>query len=292
MWVMASNNSTTGVMFNTDRMSSGSLKQFALELESTGVDTLWLPELFGREPFATAGFLLAETEHLTVATGIANVYARDAVAAAAAARTLAEVSSGRFILGLGVSNAGLAAARGHSWENPVDKLSSYVNEVRAAEISVPGDQPLLLHVAAHGPKMLASLKGKVDGISTFLQTPEHTKLTRDGLPQGLALNVTCMCLLCDDPVEARRLARRALGFYMGLDYYHRAWRKLGFSNDDFTEGGSDRLIDALVAWGDIKKVSSRLEEHREAGATEIVVIPLNPGGGAEPHMKLLEGISK
>ena len=292
MWVMASNNSTTGVMFNPDRMSSGSLKQFALELESTGVDTLWLPELFGREPFATAGFLLAETEHLTVATGIANVYARDAVAAAAAARTLAEVSSGRFILGLGVSNAGLAAARGHSWENPVDKLSSYVNEVRAAEISVPGDQPLLLHVAAHGPKMLASLKGKVDGISTFLQTPEHTKLTRGGLPQGLALNVTCMCLLCDDPVEARRLARRALGFYMGLDYYHRAWRKLGFSNNDFTEGGSDRLIDALVAWGDIKKVSSRLEEHREAGATEIVVIPLNPGGGAEPHMKLLEGISK
>lgn len=292
MWVMASNNSTTGVMFNTDRMSSGFLKQFALELESTGVDTLWLPELFGREPFATAGFLLAETEHLTVATGIANVYARDAVAAAAAARTLAEVSSGRFILGLGVSNAGLAAARGHSWENPVDKLSSYVNEVRAAEISVPGDQPLLLHVAAHGPKMLASLKGKVDGISTFLQTPEHTKLTRGGLPQGLALNVTCMCLLCDDPVEARRLARRALGFYMGLDYYHRAWRKLGFSNNDFTEGGSDRLIDALVAWGDIKKVSSRLEEHREAGATEIVVIPLNPGGGAEPHMKLLEGISK
>ena len=191
-----------------------------------------------------------------------------------------------------MSNAGLAAARGHSWENPVDKLSSYVNEVRAAEISVPGDQPLLLHVAAHGPKMLASLKGKVDGISTFLQTPEHTKLTRGGLPQGLALNVTCMCLLCDDPVEARRLARRALGFYMGLDYYHRAWRKLGFSNNDFTEGGSDRLIDALVAWGDIKKVSSRLEEHREAGATEIVVIPLNPGGGAEPHMKLLEGISK
>ena len=279
-------------MFNSDRMSSGSLNLFALELESTGVDTLWLPELFGREPFATAGFLLAETEHLTVATGIANVYARDAVAAAAAARTLAEVSSGRFILGLGVSNAGLAAARGHSWENPVDKLSSYVNEVRAAEISVPGDPPLLLHVAAHGPKMLASLKGKVDGISTFLQTPEHTKLTRGGLPQGLALNVTCMCLLCDDPVEARRLARRALGFYMGLDYYHRAWRKLGFSNNDFTEGGSDRLIDALVAWGDIKKVSSRLEEHREAGATEIVVIPLNPGGGAEPHMKLLEGISK
>ena len=69
-------------------------------------------------------------------------------------------------------------------------------------------------------------------------------------------------------------------------------KKLGFSNNDFTEGGSDRLIDALVAWGDIKKVSSRLEEHREAGATEIVVIPLNPGGGAEPHMKLLEGISK
>ena len=110
---MAHGQSSIGVMFNTDRMSGRALQDFAAEIETIGVSTLWLPELFGREPFSTAGYVLASTNELRVATGIANVYARDAVAAAAGARTLTEFSAGRFILGLGVSNAGLAQARGH-----------------------------------------------------------------------------------------------------------------------------------------------------------------------------------
>ena len=288
---MAHLQSSIGTMFNTDRMSGVSLKHFAQRIEALGVKTLWLPELFGREPFATAAHVLAATTELRVATGIANVYARDATAAAAGARTLAELSSGRFILGLGVSNAGLAKARGHRWESPVEKLRDYVHAVRSAEISVPGDYEPEIHVAAHGPKMLTALAGSVDGISTFLQTPNHTAETRQKIGASVSLNVTQMCLPSSDPEEARRLSRRALGFYVGLDYYHRAWRKLGFDDDDFADGGSDRLVDALVAWGAPETISERLAEHYDAGATEIVVIPLNPAGGTEPQLQLLEALT-
>ena len=280
------------MMFNTDRMSGDLLKDFGKEIESIGIDTLWLPELFGREPFATAAHLLSATKRLRVGTGIANIYARDATAAAAGAHTLSEFSSGRFILGLGVSNPGLAGARGHDWEPPVEKLADYVKAVRSAELSILQDHALEIHVAAHGPKMLRTLSSLVDGVSTFLQTPTHTAETRKLIGSTVSLNVTQMCLLTDDPAEARRLARRALAFYIGLDYYHRAWRKLGFQEDDFKGGGSDRLIDALVAGGDPETISLRLKEHLDVGASEMVVIPLNPAGGAEPHLQLLEALTK
>ncbi len=289
---MNKSRTSIGVMFNTDRLPGPSLVKFAQHLESISIDTLWVTELFGREPFATSGHLLAKTERLRIATGIANVYARDAVAAAAGAQTLSEFSDGRFVLGLGVSNAGLASARGHVWEPPVEKLVSYVKAVRAAQVSVPGSQEVQIHVAAHGPKMLEAMHQLADGISTFLQTPDHTAMVRQRIPEKSSLNVSQMCLLCDEPVEARRLARRALGVYMGLEYYHRAWRTLGFDDADFTSGGSDRLIDALVAWGTLEAISERLTQHGEAGATELVVIPLNPTGGAEPHLPLLEGLAQ
>jgi probable F420-dependent oxidoreductase len=268
-----------GVMFNTDRMSGEALVEFARRVESTGIDTLWVPELFGREPFAASGHLLANTSTLTVATGIANVYARDAVAAAAGGATLAEFSGDRFVLGLGVSNAGLVGMRGHDWEPPVEK------------IQVPGFHAAPVHVAAHGPKMLEMAVQHADGISTYLQTPEHTAQVRSMLNDEQAINVTQMCLLCDDPVEARRLARRAINFYVGLAYYHRAWRKLGFDDSDFVDGGSDRLVDTLVAWGAPDQLRARVDEHVSAGATEVVVVPLNPAGGAEPHWPVLEALA-
>lgn len=284
--------SQIGVMFNTDRLSGDELRKFGRQIESIGIDTLWVPELFGREPFVAAGHILSSTTTLRVGTGIANIYARDATAAAAGALTLSELHSGRFVLGLGVSNSGLVQARGHDWEPPVTKLREYVKAVRGIKLSIPGDHELEVHVAAHGPKMLASLVGLVDGVSTFLQTPAHTEKTASQVGSGVALNVTQMCLLVDDPDEARKLARKALSFYVGLNYYHRAWRNLGFTDADFMDGGSDALIDGLVAWGDSERIISRLHEHREAGATEIVVIPLNPMGGARAHMPLLEALTK
>jgi probable F420-dependent oxidoreductase len=281
-----------GIMFNTDRMSGIDLVDFAKRLEDQTINTIWVTELFGREPFATAGFLLARTESIRVATGIANVYARDAVAAAAAGQTLTEFSSGRFVLGLGVSNSGLASQRGHVWEPPVRKLEMYIDSVRHSQITIPGDLVTPLHVAAHGPKMLDMVIPKVDGVSTFLQTPTHTQKVKAQLNGSTELNVSQMCLLCEDRHEARRLARKALAFYMTLDYYHRAWRKLGFSNPDFENGGSDALIDSLVAWGSPLDILTRIDEHHSAGATEVVVIPLNPEGGSHPHWSLINAITE
>ena len=280
-----------GVMFNTDRMSGEALVGFAKRVEETGIDTLWVPELFGREPFATSAHLLAKTSTLRVATGIANVYARDAVAAAAGGATLAEFSGGRFVLGLGVSNAGLVGMRGHDWDPPVERLEAYLQGIAEAKIAVPGEAIAPVHVAAHGPKMLELAAAHADGISTYLQNPEHTAMVRSMLRDGQAINVTQMCLLCEDPTEARRLARRAINFYVGLAYYHRAWRKLGFEDSDFVDGGSDRLVDTLVAWGGPDVLRARVDEHLDGGATEIVVVPLNPAGGAEPHWPVLEALA-
>ncbi len=288
-----------GVLFNTDRMSGGEFIEYAKRLEHGGVGSMWLAELFGREPFAAAGAVLASTETLRVGTAIANIYARDAVAAAAASATLAELSGNRFELGLGVSNRGLNETRGHEWTAPVPRLTKYLRDVRSTKIGVPAnDYPI--YVAAHGPKMLAAAAGDgttgeidsgADGIFTYLMNTEHTARTTAGLPDGTQVSPMMMCLLCPDPEEARRLARKAVGYYMGLDYYHRAWRTLGFDDTDFADDGSDRLIDAIVAWGSLEDIHARLAEHHERGANRVVVIPLNPAGGGQPDWALLDQLS-
>ena len=295
-----------GVLFNTDRMAAPELVAYARRLEEAGVGSVWLAELFGREPFATAGVLLASTERLRVGTAIANVYARDATATAAAAATLAEASGDRFELGLGVSNRRLNQLRGHQWTAPAPRLADYLDAVRSAEIQVPpGRYPIW--VAAHGPKMLAAAtapaeapgdldspagtRPRADGVFTYLMNPDHTATTSAALPDGVGLSPMMMCLLCPDPEEARRLARKAIAYYVTLDYYHRAWRTLGFDDDDFADGGSDRLVDAIVAWGSIDDIRGRLERQQQAGATQVVVIPLNPAGGSEPHWELLDHLA-
>lgn len=280
-----------GVLFNTDRMGFGQLVDYAKRVESIGIGSIWLAELFGREPMAAAGALLASTDRLRIGTAIANVYARDATATAAAAATLAEASGDRFELGLGVSNRQLIGQRGHDWSPPVALLERYLTDVRQAPIQVP-EHHYPIWVAAHGPRMLeAAASGGADGVFTYLMNPEHTARTAAALPDGVGVSPMMMCLLCPDPDEARAMARRAIGYYVGLDYYHRAWRTLGFDDTDFEAGGSDRLVDSIVAWGDRDAIGQRLDEQREAGASRVVVIPLNPAGGREPHWDLLEQLT-
>ncbi len=276
-----------GVLFNTDRMTGTELMDYAGRLEAIGVGSMWLAELFGREPFAAAGALLASTETLRVGTAIANIYARDAVAAAAASATLAELSGNRFELGLGVSNRGLNEQRGHTWTAPAPRLHRYLTDLRAAPIAL-ADNHYPVHVAAHGPKMLEVAADGADGVFTYLMTPAHTARTRGGLPADARISPMMMCLLCEEPGEARRLARKAIGYYVGLDYYHRAWRTLGFDETDFADGGSDRLVDAVLAWGSLDDIRGRLSEQLEAGADRVVVIPLNPAGRGQPDWDLLE----
>ena len=284
-----------GVLFNTDRMTGPDFIDYAKRLEAAGVGSVWLAELFGREPFAAAGALLANTSTIKVGTAIANIYARDAVAAAAASATLAELSGNRFELGLGVSNRGLNEQRGHTWTAPAPRLEHYLSKIRDTKLAVP-EHRYPIHVAAHGPKMLAAAATGADGVFTYLMNPSHTATTRAGLPLNrpgadgsrIAVSPMMMCLLCPDPDEARRLVRKAIGFYTGLDYYHRAWRTLGFGDADFADGGSDALVDSIVAWGSIDDIKARLAAQAGAGADRVVVIPLNAAGGGEPDWQLLD----
>jgi probable F420-dependent oxidoreductase len=264
-----------GILTSTEQFQSAALVDFAHALEARGYDSLWLPELFGREPIATAGYLLGRTQRICVATGIANVYVRDAHATAQARQTLAELSGGRFILGLGVSNAGLNTSRGHVWQSPLKKMSAYLDAMAAIDVAAPAPaQPCATYIAAHGPQLQQLGARRTDGIITYLMTPQHTQQSRERIGAAPALNVVAMFLAERDPAIARAKARAALKVYVRLNYYHREWRKLGFADADFADGGSDRLIDTLVAWGDDAALKARVAQFELAGATRVIVMPL------------------
>ena len=265
---------TRGVLLPTEAFDATDLVDVVRGIEKRGYDSVWLPELFGREPIATAGVLLGRTERISVGTAIANVYVRDAIAMAQARRSLAELSGGRFILGLGVSNAAVNTSRGHTWQPPLAKMTGYLDALANARIDSPApaaDAPVL--VAAHGPKLQSLAAAKSDGVITYLMPPEHTAQTRARIGAS-ALNPVVFFLAEQDPATARRKARSALRVYVSLDYYHREWRKLGFVDRDFADGGSDALIDKLVAWGDERALNDRIAAFERAGASRVIVLPL------------------
>lgn len=265
-----------GVMIATESMPVRRLCGFAGELEARGYESLWLPEMFGREPVATAGYLLGQTQRLCVATGIANVYVRDAHAMAQTRQTLAELSGGRFILGLGVSNAGMNVSRGHEWRSPVATLRAYLDAMDQAPVNAPAPaHPAPRYLAAHGPGLQRLGAERADGIITYLMPPEHTAASRARIGPAPALSVVSPFLAETDPDVARRKARKALRLYLGLDYYHREWTRLGYTPADFADGGSDRLIDMLVAWGDADTLRARLNAFVDAGASRVIVMPFD-----------------
>ena len=266
-----------GLLQWTEGTRGAELVKQVQRLESHGYHELWLPEIAGREPFATCGYLLAKTARIKVSSGIANVYAHDADSAAQAANTLAEFSDGRFSLGLGVSHPMLVEPRGHQWIKPVPKMRSYLARLRAA----PLDSPRAAHaapviVAGHGPGLLKVARDMADGAFLFLQPLAAVREARALLKPAQELHVVVRCVLENDAAKARDLARRACAFYISLPPYHEAWGRLGFAPSDWNAGGSDRLIDAICAWGDAATLSARLAEFQAAGATHVVLYPCNP----------------
>ena len=263
-----------GVLTATEQFSAEGLVEFAQALETRGYDSLWLPELFGREPFGTAGYLLGRTRRICIATGIANVYVRDAHVTAQARQSLAELSGGRFMLGLGVSNPQLNASRGHVWQPPLQKMTAYLDAMDAVKVASPAPaQACPTYIAAHGPQLQKLGAARSDGVITYLMTPQHAQQSRARIGANAALSVVAMFLAEQDPNVARAKARSALKMYVRLDYYHREWRKLGFDDADFADGGSDRLIDTLVAWGDGDALKARITAFEQAGATRVIVMP-------------------
>lgn len=252
----------------------------AQRLEQQGYGALWVPEAFGRDPFVLLTLLARETTHLKLATGIANLYARDAMAMNAARLSLQEISGGRLVLGLGVSHAEIVTPmRHHDYGKPVATMRNYVAAMNGASYGAPRPaQPVPVILAALREKMLA-LSGEIaDGAHPYFVTPEHTARARAILGPDKLLAPEQKVLLVKDASEARRLARKAMALYLGLQNYRNNLLWLGFTESDFEDGGSDRLVDAIVAWGDETAIRKRIEAHWANGADHVCIQPLRPDG--------------
>lgn len=258
----------------------------ARELESLGYGTLWFGESnLNKEAFAHAAMILGWTEQITVATGITSIWVRDAFAAASGAAALGEAYQGRFVLGLGVSHAPTVVGRGHTYERPLAAMRAYLDAMDATQyVAAPPPEPTPRVIGALHPKMLALAAERSAGAHPYLVTPEHTAAARAILGDKAMLAPEQGFVLASDPVEARAVARDFLRVYLGADNYQRSWRALGFTEEDWTSDGSDRLVDALIAWGGADSVVARVEEHLAAGADHVALQAL----GAKPLDQLRE----
>ena len=252
----------------------------------------WVTEFTGRDPYTTAAHLLARTESITVATGIANIYAHDAIVAAQNRQTLAELSGGRFVLGLGVSHPPMAEMHGLPWIPPYRKMRDYLDAMDATRVDSPVPaEPAPIWIAANGPKLLGLVGERLDGANTYLLPPAHTRMARSLIGPDKRLNVVLPCCLCEDADTARAIARRALSIYMPLPAYQKEWLRFGFEPSDWADGGSDRLIDMIVAWGDEAAIRARIRQYEDAGASHIAVSAYNPAGRGIPW-QLLEMLGR
>ena len=231
---------------------AATLRKAAADLEKLGFGAIWFPESVGREAFTHAALILGATKRIVVATGIANIYARDPVTAATAQKSLAEAYPGRFLLGLGVSHIPLVEqVRGHTYGKPVAAMRTYLDRMDQAPYRavMPSVKPARV-LAALGPRMLQLAAERADGAHSYFVTPEHTAEARKILGDERFLAVEQAVVLEKDAGRAREIARAHSSFYLRLPNYVNNLRRLGFSDDDFRDGGSDRLVDAIVAWDD------------------------------------------
>ena len=283
-----------GIWWPTDVMPAADAGEFAVWLESLGYGALWIPETLGRDPFAHAASLLANTSTLAVATGIANIFNRHPHSMRQAQNTLAEQSGGRFLLGVGVSHAPIVAGvRKLDYSKPLSSMREHLQAMSEAMYMAP--QPAVAPktvIAALGPKMLELSATAADGAHPYWTTPEHTAQAKEVLGDDKMLCVEQKVVLCTDAAEARATARAALGVYISLPNYYKNWFRLGFDESDLADGGSDRLIDTLVPWGTADQIESRIAEHVDAGATHVCLQPLKPAAGmGEPDRDALEALA-
>jgi probable F420-dependent oxidoreductase len=278
---------TVGVWtFEAERMPAAGARDYVRALESLGFAVLWIPESLGsKEVFAHAGLLLAATKTLVIATGIANIWARDAVAMANGARALVDAYPDRFLLGLGVSHAPTVKIRGQTYARPLEHMRSYLDAMDAAPYTGPKvEVPRVL--AALGPQMLRLSAERALGAHPYFVPVEHTAIARKELGGGPLLAVEQAAVLTDDPAVARAAARRHMKRYLDLENYVNNLRRLGWTDRDLAEGGSDKLVDAIVAWGGTGAIRARVDEHIERGADHVCLQVLRPDRAGSPASDL------
>jgi len=276
-----------GVWSDFDTLPIDEALIYAARVETLGFGTLWVPDVVGREPFTLLGLLAGATSSIGLGTSIVSIWGRDAQATRMATLTLQEATAGRFTLGLGVSHLHLAQKlRGHIYERPLTRMREYLAAYRSAIYKgpMPADMPEpLVLVAALRERMLTLAATDADGAFPYLVTLERLTWMRGVLDAADAavrpiVAASLPCVLETDPVAARSAARHYLLHYLRTPNYQAAWAEQGFEAADWERPGSDRLVDAMVAWGDADALRARLGEVLAAGADHVAIVPVTASG--------------
>jgi probable F420-dependent oxidoreductase len=251
----------------------------AAELESLGYAALWLPDI-GGDVFGAVANVLGATKDITIATGILNLWMHEPTETGDQYAKLTAEHGRRFLVGIGVSHAPLIdMAEAGRYRQPLARTRQYLDALDAAPNPMPAADRVL---AALGPKMLDLARTRAGGAHPYLVTPEHTSVARAALGTDSLLAPEQAVALETDPARARALGRAHLAGYLALPNYANNWKRLGFTDADIADGGSDRLVDALVAWGDEATVMTRVQEHRDAGADHVCIQVLTDNPMALP----------
>jgi len=273
--------SGTGIWSTSLRYGdAGEAATLAAELEALGYSALWIPDI-GGDLFGPLGNLLGATTTATIATGILIVWMHTPEEAAAEHARLHAEHGPRFLCGIGISHRPLIdhANEPGTYRKPLETMAVYLDGLDAAPTPLaPQDRV----IAALGPKMLELARTRTAGTHPYLVTPELTHNARAGIgldglvasEQGVVLETA--------PTRAREIARQHLATYLNLPNYSNNWKRQGFTDSDLADGGSDRLVDALVVWGDEATIAARVQEHRDAGADHVCIQVLTDNLGAFP----------
>lgn len=282
-----------GVWAALDGLSAPDAAAFAQRVEAWGYSALWTPEAVGRDPFSFIGFLAGQTESLVLATGIANIYARDPMTMKSIHKTCSELAPGRFVLGIGVSHEHLVKrVRGHDYTKPLSTMRAYLDALDNALYmgAEPGEEaPIVL--AALRDKMLGLAASRTRGAHPYLVPPEHTARAREVMGPDAWLCPEQMVMLESDPDIARKVGRANLKVYIGLPNYRNNLKQFGFTEADFEDGGSDRLVDEIIAWGDADTIRARIQAHWDAGADHVCIQAFRTDGNPNPDEALLAALA-
>ena len=252
----------------------------ATELESLGYSALWIPDV-GGDLFTPLATLLGATTTATIATGILNVWMHTPEEAAAQHAQLTAEHGPRYLCGIGISHRPFIdhVNEPGTYTKPVETMATYLDGLDAAPTPLAVNDRV---IAALGPKMLELARTRTAGTHPYLVTPELTAKAREGIgADGLVASEQGV-VLETDPTKAREIARLHLATYLGLPNYSNNWKRQGFTDDDIANGGSDRLVDALVVWGDEATIAARVQQHRDAGADHVCIQVLTSDPRALP----------
>jgi probable F420-dependent oxidoreductase len=263
----------SGTLRNSER---NAVTEAAVELEELGYTTIWFPGGAHEGIADHIKAVLGATKQAKVATGISNIWTHPAPEVAREHRDITKEFPGRFLLGLGISHQNVVERSGLKYEKPMAKLISYLDELDAQPTPVPVEERIL---ASLGPRSLRLARDRASGTHPYFVPVEHTRIAREAVGPGKLVAPEQMVVLESDAARAREIARPQIDRYLHAPNYVTNLQRLGFTEDDVANGGSDRLVDAIVAWGEPDKIMRRIEEHHAAGADHVCIQVLSTSPG-------------